>query len=193
MLFISPVTPSDAPEQSKKILETVAKKLGRVPNLVGALAHSPAALRFYLGQVEALSGGSLNPRLREQIALTTAGINRCDYCASAHTLAGQARGLTADELSENLVGRSLIPETQAALTFATVIVRNQGHVSSESLQAVRVAGYSEEAIVEIIAHVAMNIFTNYFNHIAGTAIDFPLVRTAPRQASLQTREVAPDQ
>ena len=184
MSFISPVATSDAPEQSKRILETVERKLGRVPNLVGALAHFPAGLRFYLGQIETLSGGSLTPQLREQIALTTAGINRCDYCASAHTLAGQSRGLAANELSENLAGRSLIPETQAALTFATAIVRNQGHVSNESLQAVKAAGYNEEAIVEIIAHVAMNVFTNYFNHIAGTVIDFPLVTTTHLRASL---------
>lgn len=190
MSFISPLTTSDAPEQSKKILEAVAKKFGKIPNLVGALAHSPAGLRFYLGQIEALSGGSLTPQLREQIALTTAGINRCDYCASAHTLAGQGRGLAADELSENLVGRSLVPKTQAALTFAATIVRSQGLVSNESLQAAKAAGYNEEAIVEIIAHVAMNIFTNYFNHIAGTAIDFPLVTTTHRPASLQANEVA---
>ena len=178
MPLISPVTSSDAPEQSKKILEAVEKKLGRVPNLVGALAHSPAALRFYLGQVEALSAGSLAPQLREQIALATAGINRCDYCACAHTFAGKALGLTPEELSENLAGRSLNSQTQAALSFATAIVKNQGRLSDESVQAVRAAGYNEAAVVEIIAHVAMNVFTNYFNHIAGTPIDFPLVTTA---------------
>ena len=45
------------------------------------------------------------------------------------------------------------------------------------VQAVRSAGFSDGEIVEIIAHVGMNIFTNYFNHIAGTVVDLPLVST----------------
>jgi alkylhydroperoxidase family enzyme len=51
------------------------------------------------------------------------------------------------------------------------------------LGAVRDAGFTEEEIVEIIAHVGMNLFTNYFNHIAGTEVDFPFVSTAEPQAA----------
>ena len=181
MSFISPVTASNAPEQSKKILERVKRKLGRIPNLVGALAHSPTGLRFYLGQVEALSGGSLTAQLKEQIALAIAGTNLCDYCASAHTYAGRGHGIATDELAENLLGRSIDAKTEAALAFAIVIVKSQGHLSDESLQAVKTAGYEQDAIIEIVAHVAMNIFTNYFNHIAGTDVDFPLIKTAPNR------------
>lgn len=168
---------SDAPERSLPILEAVARKLGRVPNLIQTLAHSAAALKFYLGQTEALADGVLNSQLREQIALVAAGINHCDYCASAHTLAGRGRGLGAEELSGNLAGHSPNAKTQAALDFAKEILAKNGHVSADALPSVRNAGYSEAEIVEIIAHVGMNIFTNYFNHIAETAIDFPLVTT----------------
>ena len=51
--------------------------------------------------------------------------------------------------------------------------------SDAQLQAVRDAGYSESDIVEIVAHVAANIFTNYFNNLAGTVIDFPKVSANP--------------
>ena len=30
-------------------------------------------------------------------------------------------------------------------------------------------------IAEVVAHVAVNIFSNYFNHIAATEVDFPEV------------------
>ncbi len=171
MPYIAPVTSSDAPERSSNLLHAVHRKLGHVPNMIGALAHSPASLRFYLGQVEALSGGRLPAPLREQIALVVAGINRCDYCADIHTLAGQGQGLGADELSENRQGRSLDARTQAVLDLASAIVRDRGHPGDAVLDSVRTAGFGQEEVIEIVAHVAMNLFTNYFNHIAGTAID----------------------
>lgn len=171
MPFIPPVTPLNTPERSRTLLEAVSKKLGSVPNMIGTLAHSPASLRFYLGQVEALSGGTLAPRLREQIALVTAGINRCDYCVSVHTLATHARGLVKEEVSENVQGRSSDASTQVVLDLVASIVRDRGRPGSALLQAVRTAGFSEAELIEIVAHVGMNLFTNYLNHIVGTEID----------------------
>ena len=167
---------ANAPEGSRPLLEAVGKKLGMVPNLFKTFAHSPAVLKAYLGQSEALAGGTLSAALREQIALATAGANDCDYCASAHTLIGKGAGLKAPEMAGNLRGQSDNDRTQAALEFAVAIVREHGHVSDAQLAAVRQAGFSEAEIVEIVASVVANIFTNYFNHIAGTVIDFPLVK-----------------
>jgi uncharacterized peroxidase-related enzyme len=172
-----------APALSQPMLEAVGKKLGMVPNLFKTFAHSPAVLQYYLAGSEALSTGVLNGALREQIALATAGANQCDYCASAHTLMGKGAGLAAAEMSDNLRGQSSNAKTQAALDFAKAIVNSRGLVSDAQLQAVRTAGYGDAEVVEIVANVVANIFTNYFNHIAGTVIDFPVVRsTAPAHA-----------
>jgi len=170
---------SAAPSASQPMLEAVKKKLGMAPNLFKTFAHSPAVLQFYLNGSEALAGGSLGAGLREQIALTTAGANSCDYCASAHSLMGKGAGLAATEMANNLQGRASDAKTQAALTFAAVIVQERGRVSDAQLQAVREAGFTEAEIVEIVANVVANIFTNYFNHIAGTDIDFPVVSANP--------------
>jgi AhpD family alkylhydroperoxidase len=126
--------------------------------------------------VEVLAVGKLSPPLREQIALVTAGINECDYCASVHTLVGKGRGLSASELAANLVGSSQDEKVQIALNFAKAVIAKQGHVSNEDVQTIRHGGYNDSEIVEIVAHVGMNIFTNYFIHIAETTIDFPLVK-----------------
>lgn len=175
MSRIPALNPEAAPAQSQPLLAAVQKKLGIVPNLFKTLAHSSAALQYYLAGSEALGNGALPAALREQLALTTAGVNECDYCASAHTLIGKGAGIGAGELADNLRGRSGDAKTQAALDFATAIVRTRGRVADAQLHAVRAAGYSEAEVVEIIAHVAVNIFTNYFNHIAGTEVDFPSV------------------
>ena len=90
---------------------------------------------------------------------------------------GKGAGLAAAEMTNNLHGIAGDAKTQVALNFAKEVVEKRGRVSDAQIQAVRNAGYSEAELVEITANVATNLFTNYFNHIAGTVIDFPPVIT----------------
>lgn len=175
MTRILPAHQNNTPQMSVAILDSVTKKIGRIPNLLQTLAHSPAALKFYLSQTEALAAGTLDVRLREQIALTAAGINACDYCASAHTFIGKSRGIDSDELASNLMGNSKDSKTQAALDFTRQVLNKQGHIDDGSLTALRNIGFLESEIVEIIAHIGMNIFTNYFIHVAKITVDFPYI------------------
>lgn len=178
MQRIASLTLDTAPEASKPLLQAVKGQIGMVPNLFGVFANAPAVLQGYLGLSGALGAGKLDKGLREQLALTVAGRNSCDYCASAHTLMGKGAGVAADELAQNLKGTSANSKTQAALTFANKIVEARGNLADADLAAVRAAGYTDEEVVEIIAHVVANIFTNYFNHIAATVIDFPVVKAS---------------
>jgi alkylhydroperoxidase family enzyme len=57
-------------------------------------------------------------------------------------------------------------------------VRERGWVDGEDVSSLRQAGFEDGQIVEIIAVVMLNMFTNYFNHVAETEIDFPLVKAA---------------
>jgi uncharacterized peroxidase-related enzyme len=182
MTRIKPIEPSKAREKTRELLENVKKQMGVVPNLLKGFAHSPAALEFYLSQSQALGGGVLDARLREQIALAMAGFNGCDYCASAHTFLGKKAGVPAAELVDNLDGRSGDEKTSAALVFVQTVAATRGHLDDADIQRVRDAGFSEAEIVEMIAHVSINVFTNYFNNVAHTEIDFPRV-DATRKAS----------
>lgn len=177
MQRIQRIDEAKAPHKTAELLAAVKRQMGGVPHILSTMARSPAALGGYLGFAGALSGGTLSAALREQIALAVAGVNHCDYCASAHTALGGNTGITGEELQQNLQGRSSSPEVQAALRFVTRVVATRGNVSDEDLATVRGAGFSDEAIVEMVAHTALNIFTNYFNHVAATEIDFPVVRT----------------
>lgn len=178
MQRIQKIDVTTAPQKSKDLLQAVKAQMGGVPALILTMAQAPAALAGYLGLANALGEGALSPALREQIAVAVAGANGCDYCASAHTMLGEKRGLSKDELARNLEGTSTNPKTAAALAFVGKIISTRGRLADADLAAVRAAGYSEEEIVEMIAHTSMNIFTNYFNHIADTEVDFPRVRVA---------------
>ena len=134
-------------------------------------------LEFYLNGSGALKNTAISAPLREQIALTVAGVNQCDYCASAHTAIGKGQKLDDAALADALKGKASDTKEQAALSFAKKLVESQGRVTDADLSAVTKAGYSEAEALEIVAVVAFNIFTNYFNHVADTDVDFPPVST----------------
>ncbi len=180
---IQPIDLDKAQPKAKALMEGAHKSLGMIPNAMRTMAHSPAVLDAYLGFGKALSGASISPQLREQIALSVAGENSCGYCASAHTALGTKLGVDTDELAANLKGLSRNPKTQAALEFARRIVIERGWVSDDDLQRVREAGYTEGEITEIVAAVAQNIFSTYFNHIADTDVDFPRVEVPEHQTA----------
>ena len=163
--------------KTKALLDNVRQTMGATPNFFTAFANAPAALESYLGFNKALSSGKLDPKLREQLAVMVAGFNGCDYCASAHTFLGNKTGVDSTELQANLEGHSLDRKTQAALRFAMALMETRGQVNDETLQAVQSAGYTDEEVIEILAHVALNTFSNYFNQTAQTNIDFPVVST----------------
>lgn len=173
---INPINLAKADGRATALLDVVQKTLGMIPNLMRTMAQSPAVLDAYLGFGKALGGASLSPQLREQIALAVAGENSCGYCASAHTAVGRKLGLDDDELSANLNSLSRDPKTQAALEFARRLVIERGWVNDDDLQRVRDAGYTDGAIAELVATVALNLFSNYFNHVAQTEVDFPRVQ-----------------
>lgn len=165
-----------APDASKPTLDAVQKQLGVVPNLFRLIANSPAALAAFTGFQGALAK-TLDVKTRERIALAVAQVNGCDYCLSAHTYLGlNLAKLGAEEIALNRQGASGDAKAGAAVQFAARVARERGHVSDADIAAVRLAGFSDAQIVEIVALVAENSFTNYLNEVAKTAIDFPVVR-----------------
>ncbi len=177
MARINAVNPEQATGKAKDLLDSVKSQMGGVPNIFSTLAQSPVALEAFLNFNTALGQGVLPASLREQIALTVAGKNQCDYCASAHTLLGKGAGINEEELEKNLHGTSDNENTHAVLNFTQKVVDNRGGISDADVDELRNAGYGDGAIIEIIAHIAINTFTNYFNRIAQTEIDFPVVNT----------------
>lgn len=172
----TPATIADAPEKSRPLLEAVNRQLGVVPNMFRSIAVSPAALEGYLGMSGALGKGTLPAATRERIALAVAEVNGCDYCLSAHTYLGKNLAKLDDaEITANRSGASNDPKADAAVRFAVQVTKTRGHVAEADLSAVRGAGYSDAQVIEIVQHVALNTWTNYFNEVFATGIDFPVV------------------
>jgi uncharacterized peroxidase-related enzyme len=158
------------------LLSQIHGAFGATPNMFRTVANSPAALKSMWGAFGALGGGVIPAKLGEQIAVAVADRNACEYCLAAHTALGRKAGATAEEMSVAQDGKSADPKTAAALRFALQLVDARGQVSATDVQTVRAAGFSDEEIVEILAHVALNLFTNYVNVAFAVPVDFPAVK-----------------
>jgi uncharacterized peroxidase-related enzyme len=173
----TPATIADAPEASRPLLDAVAKQLGSAPNMFRAIALSPQALEGHLGLFSALSKGTLPAATRERIALAVAEVNGCSYCLSAHTFLGRNLAKLDDaEITANRNGASNDPKADAAVRFAAKVARDRGHITDSDFAAVKRAGYSDAQLIEIVQHVALNSWTNFFNEVFQTEIDFPVVQ-----------------
>lgn len=169
------INPAETTSDRQVVLEQVNKAFGATPNLFKAVANSPAALKSMWGSFVALGAGVLGAQLGEQIAVAVANRNGCEYCVAAHTVLGKGAGVSARDMSAAQAGQSTDPRTAAALTFALKLVTERGQVSADDVTELRGAGFDDEQIVEILAHVALNLFTNYVNVAFDVPVDFPKV------------------
>ncbi|MGQ0526173.1 MAG: carboxymuconolactone decarboxylase family protein [Betaproteobacteria bacterium] len=185
MSRINAVDPKTAAGETKALLDAVQAQLGVVPNFIRVLAHSPKALSGFLGLYGALGGAAVPKATQERIALALAESNGCQYCVSAHTAIGRHAGLSNDEMLLNRQGSSADAKAAAAVDFAKALNDNAGEVTSAEFEAVRSAGFSDAEIVEVIAVVALNLFTNILGKSTRVDIDFPRVAllSDPRRAA----------
>jgi uncharacterized peroxidase-related enzyme len=173
---IPQIDPASATGRTKQLLDVVKSKLGIVPNLTRVLANAPAALEGYLNFSGALAGGLLSAKVREQIALAVAQGNNCDYCLSAHSFIGGNVGLAGQDIANARQGIGSSDKDNAVLKLALTVLVRRGEISDAALKRAREGGLNHAEIVETVAHVALNIFTNYVNHVARTVVDFPEVK-----------------
>ena len=163
----------------RTVLDQIHGAFGATPNMFRAVANSPAALQSMWAAFGALGGGVIGAALGEQIAVAVANRNACDYCLAAHTALGRKAGVSGDDLAAAQSGESADPRTAAVLRFALKLVNERGQVDATDVQALRDQGWSDEHIVEIVAHVALNLFTNYVNVALAVPVDFPGVKLRP--------------
>jgi len=170
---LAAIDPAAAQGKAKTLLTAVNAKLGLTPNMMRTMAQSPAVLDAYLAFSGALTGGVLSGAVREQIALTVGEANGCGYCVAAHSALGKLAGLDAVQINAARTGAAADPKTDAILALATAVTRHKGNVPDAALAAARTAGVTDPEIAEVVANVALNILTNYFNELAHTTVDFP--------------------
>ena len=177
MTQFAPVEPDTATGKAAELLAQVHKSLGLTPNMTKVMANSPALLKSYLALSGAVAGGTLPPAVRERLAIATAQLNGCEYCLSAHTYIGaNIAKVDPAELDGARRAESNDPHLAALLKLSNDIAENAGDVDEVDIKAAREAGVTDEEIGEVVANLALNILTNYFNVLANVDNDWPVVQ-----------------
>jgi uncharacterized peroxidase-related enzyme len=161
-----------------EVYAEVKKAAGSVPNLFVALgALAPQVLKSVLNAEGVLGTGTLSKREVETIKLAVSELTGCDYCVAAHTVIGKMTGLSAEALRQIRAGEPTGDTRRDALArFVRQLQTTSGMISAERFAAIKAAGYSDAQLVEITLAIALTVFTNTFNRINDTDLDFPPVR-----------------
>lgn len=167
----------DASPALKAHYDTAKAALGGLPNLIKIYGNSEAALGGFLALYGATADSNFSHALREKIALTVAEVNGCNYCLSAHSAIARHLGVQPVQIEAARRGTGEDAKEAAALRFAKAIAEKRGQVSQAEFDAFRAAGYSEKDVVDLVAIVTLNVFTNLLGNTIETDIDFP--RAAP--------------
>ena len=160
-----------------EVYAQIKKAAGKVPNTFAAIgAHGPAALKAILQADAVLAAGTLSKQDQETIKLTISEAVGCDYCEAAHSLLGKLAGLKPEALKQIRAGQPTGDAKRDALVrFVRKLVQTSGTVSDEEFSAIKAAGYTDAQLVDISLALAVITFTNVFNRINDTALDFPAV------------------
>jgi uncharacterized peroxidase-related enzyme len=151
---------------------------GSVPNMFAALGHlAPASLSAVLNAEGALARGSLSKQDLETIKLVVSELTGCDYCVAAHVMLAKMAGLSAEAINRIRTGESTGDSKRDALVaFVRKLQLSSGTISQADFDAIRAAQYTETQLADISFAIALTIFTNTFNRINDTTVDFPPVK-----------------
>ncbi len=189
MATIQTIDPQKATGKTAEIFKAVEQQLGRVPNMLKLLGHSPSGLAGYLAYTEAFESGPMPSRPRGLLTAVIAELGGSDYMLSLAYMLGQRQGVSADEVTAARRLESTDSKIAAALRFAARVIELRGHVSDSDLKSLQEAGYSDEGIVEIVGFIGLSLVRNYFNLVFGTAPDAPLPQQAGHAEGLPAGQV----
>ncbi|MBV9003824.1 MAG: carboxymuconolactone decarboxylase family protein [Solirubrobacterales bacterium] len=160
-----------APEGSVKVLRGALASGGQLPNFLGVLAGSPAALRAYARFRSELRHGKLTLATLERIALAVAEHYHSEPGIAIHSRTARAAGLELDEVALARQFTSKDPREAALLHYLQALVVETGRPPMHLHEEAREAGWDDEEILEAIAAVALEQFTAMVNVAGEVPVD----------------------
>jgi alkylhydroperoxidase family enzyme len=160
-----------APEGSLPVLNGALGAGGQLPNFLGVLAGSPAALRAYARFRAELRRGTLTLPTLERIALAVADHYHSEPGIALHTRTARQAGLGIDEVGAARHWDSADPHEAALLRFLEPLARTRAKSPDHLVEEAREAGWSDEQMLEAIAVLALESFTAMVNVAGEVPVD----------------------
>ncbi|HET8756226.1 MAG TPA: carboxymuconolactone decarboxylase family protein [Solirubrobacteraceae bacterium] len=172
-----------APEGSLPVLKSAIASAGQLPNFLGALGGSPAALRGYTRFRGELKHGTLAPGTLERIALAVAEHYRSAPGIAVHSRTARHVGVGIDEVALAREGRSNDPREAAMLSYVKALLDHRGAVPHHLHEEAREAGWSDEQLLEAIAVLSLESFTAMVNVAGEIPVDGSVEETRVLRAA----------
>lgn len=172
-LFNQPIAESTG--HTAQLYAGIKAAIGVVPNAYANIgSNSPIALETLLNIDGALKKGTLGTKESEVVKLVVSQAAECDYCLAAHTLISKKAGLSKEDILAIRRGTpSSDKRLDALASFTKELISTTGTASDSAVEEIKSAGFTDTQIVEIVLAITSITFTNLFNRINDTAIDFP--------------------
>ena len=172
-----------APEGSLPVLNGALASAGQLPNFLGVLAGSPAALRAYTRCRGELRHGTLPLPTQERIALAVADFHRSEPGIAIHTRTARQAGIGIDEVALAREFESRDPHEAALLRYLKAVLENRGAVPQHLHEEAKEAGWSDEQLLEAIAVLGLECFTAMVNVAGEVPVDGSVEETRVLRAA----------
>lgn len=176
MSFVALVSDEQASPALKKVYEQIRREFGFLPNYFQALGRAPRVMESHLALAEAITNdGALSRTLKEQIGLVVSGLNSSSYCIAAHMEILRRLGVEkrlGRKLATDYANAPVGDKEKALFRFADKLTRKSSDITPADVEAVRQAGWDEQALVEAVFTVAWFNFINRISFGLGLVADF---------------------
>ena len=160
-----------APEGSLPVLKGALSSAGQLPNFLGVLAGSPAALRGYTRFRAELRHGSLDAATRERIALAVSEHYRSEPGIVTHSRMARRAGVGIDEVGRARDWDSADPAQAAMLRYLRALLEQRGHAPMHLHEEAREEGWTDEQLLEAIAFISIESMTAMVNVAGDIPVD----------------------
>lgn len=171
MQLLPIATLENAPQASRDTLQAVKSNYGFIPNLLGGLAQSPAALHAYLALADQFGKSGLSAGEQQAVSLTVSRLNKCGYCMAAHSVLA-SKALSSDQIESLRQGKPMgDARLDAVAELSTKVVENRGWLNESDIEAFLAVGFTRANVLDLLVGVSQKTLSNYANHVMGTPVD----------------------
>jgi AhpD family alkylhydroperoxidase len=167
MIRLDALEPQTATGAAKQMLTELVDRHGQVGHMVRTMAHSPAVLGGYLQLSRSMKRAKLDRRISERVSIAVQARQECQSCLQSHVAAARALGVDDDEIERAHRGTSADAAIAAIVEFGLQVYTAPAKITDEQIQDLRIYGYKDREIADVVGLVALNVLTGAFNLVAG--------------------------
>ncbi len=173
-------TVDTAPQASRQSLKNVTKQMGFIPNILGAMAESPAMLEAYQALSTIFDNTVFTITERQLVLLTISRFRDCCYCLAAQGTVAEKANISPEIIRAVYYNQTLVDNKLDALrAFTRAVLEVDGWVKQPTLQTFYQAGYQKQHVLEVLLAISFITLGTYVNHINGTPIDAAFLSGIP--------------